>query len=317
MSGDQVRIIVFGYHTIGYLCLNELIGRGEEIVAVVTHQDDPGERIWFESVAELARSSGIPVLTPRTPNTPDFISLVRSLQPDLLFSFYYRRLLSKELLSIPRLGAVNLHGSLLPKYRGRCPVNWVLINGEARTGVTLHYMNEEADAGDIIAQKEVAIALEDTALTLFQKLARSALELFRETFPLIKAGVAPRIPQDPHQATYYGGRRPEDGKIDWRKSALSLYNLIRALTFPYPGAFTFYRGRKLYVWGSRLTSEGRDGGGPPGAILGIQDGGVLIATGKGTLLLTLVQFQGEEVLSGDELIRRSQLSIDARLGEEN
>jgi methionyl-tRNA formyltransferase len=316
VSGGPLRIVVFGYHTIGYRCLKELLDRGEEVSAVVTHRDDSGEDVWFESVADLAQTAGLPVLSPKAPNTPTFIRHIGALQPDLILSFYYRRLLSRELLAIPRLGSINLHGSLLPKYRGRSPVNWVLVNGETQTGVTLHYMTEQADAGDIIAQRAVDIAFEDTALTLFGRVTQAAVELFRENFPLIKAGSAPRIPQDPAQATYFGRRTPEDGRIDWDKPALGLYNLIRAVTTPYPGAFTFLRGKKLYVWSSRLVQDGIDERWPTGTILGTRAGGCLIATGKDRLLLTKVQLQGEEVVSGDTWLRRHGLEVGTRLGEE-
>jgi methionyl-tRNA formyltransferase len=315
MSQARVRIIVFGYHTIGYLCLQELIERSEEVSAVVTHRDDPGEHIWFDSVAELARSAGIAVFQPRNPNTSALVSLIRSLQPEIIFSFYYRRLLSKELLAIPPRGGINLHGSLLPKYRGRSPVNWVLVNGERQTGVTLHYMTEEADAGDIIAQRPVEITFADTALTLSRKVAQAALVLFQETFPLIKAGLAPRIPQDPAQATYYGGRRPEDGKIEWVRPALALYNLIRAVTAPYPGAFTWYQGKKLYVWSSCPSAAPGESGRIPGTILGVRDGGCLVATGEGNLLLTQMQLQGEEMLSGEAFVDKHGLGIGERLRE--
>jgi methionyl-tRNA formyltransferase len=316
VSGRPLRLVVFGYHTIGYRCLAELLDRGEEISTVVTHQDDPGEHVWFESVAELARAAGVPVLSPKTPNTPTFMRHIQTLQPDLILSFYYRRLLSQELLAIPRLGGINLHGSLLPKYRGRAPVNWVLVNGETQTGVTLHYMTEQADAGDIIAQRPVDIAFEDTALTLFEKVARAAVELFRETFTHIKAGNAPRLPQDPAQATYFGGRTPDDGRLDWDRPALGLYNLVRAVTMPYPGAFTFVRGKKLYVWSSRPIQDSAGERCPPGTILGAHEGGCLVATGEGHLLLTQVQLQGEEVISGDAWLRRYGVDMGARLGEE-
>jgi methionyl-tRNA formyltransferase len=316
VSGGPLRIVVFGYHAIGYRCLQELLQRGEAVSAVVTHQDDPGEHVWFASVADLAQAAGIPVLSPKTPNTPAFIRYIRTLQPDLILSFYYRRLLSRELLAIPRLGGINLHGSLLPKYRGRAPINWVLVNGETHTGVTLHYMTEQADAGDIIAQRAVDIAFEDTALTLFERVAQAALELFRETFPLIKAGIAPRIPQDPAQATYVGGRTADDGRLAWQRPALALYNLIRAVTTPYPGAFTFLHGKKLYVWSARLIQDSAGGGWLPGTILGSQPGGCLVATGDGQLLLTQVQLEGEEMISGDTWHCRSGLEPGTRLGEE-
>lgn len=315
MNERPLRIVVFGYHTIGYRCLKELLDRGEEICAVVTHRDDPHEHVWFESVVELAQVAGVPVLSPNTPNTPAIVSHITTLQPDLILSFYYRRLLCQALLAIPRLGAINLHGSLLPKYRGRAPVNWVLVNGETHTGVTLHYMIEQADAGDIVAQRVVPIAFEDTALTLFEKVAQAALELFRETFPLIKAGHAPRTPQDPARATCLGGRTPDDGRIDWSRSALGLYNLVRAVTTPYPGAFTACRGKKLYVWSSRLIPDSADEPWPPGTIVGVQNGGCLVATGEGRLLLTLVQSEGEEVISGETWFRRAGVEAGMRLGE--
>jgi methionyl-tRNA formyltransferase len=315
VNEKPLRIVVFGYHTIGYRCLKELLDRGEEICALVTHQDDPHEHVWFESVVELAQAAGVPVLSPNTPNTPAIVSHITTLQPDLILSFYYRRLLCQALLAIPRLGAINLHGSLLPKYRGRAPVNWVLVNGETHTGVTLHYMIEQADAGDIVAQRVVPIAFEDTALTLFEKVAQAALELFRETFPLIKVGHAPRTPQDPARATYFGSRTPDDGRIDWSRSALGLYNLVRAVTTPYPGAFTAYRGKKMYVWSSRLIPTSAGEPWPPGTIVGVQNGGCLVATGEGHLLLTLVQAEGEEVISGETWFRRAGVEAAMRLGE--
>jgi methionyl-tRNA formyltransferase len=315
VSGRQLRIVVFGYHTVGYRCLQELLDRGEEVSTVITHRDDPSEHIWFESVAALAHQAGLPVLSPKTPNTPAFIRHIGTLRPDLILSFYYRRLLSQELLAIPPMGGINLHGSLLPRYRGRSPINWVLINGETQTGVTMHYMTEQADAGDIIAQRPVQIHFEDTARTLFEKVAKAAVELFRETFPLIKAGAAPRLPQDTMQATYFGGRTPDDGRIDWGRPALGLYNLVRAVTTPYPGAFTFLRGRKVYVWSSRLLQYSAGEPWLPGTVVGVHDGGCLVAAGKGHLLLTQVQLEGEEVVSGDAWFHRCGLAKGTRLGE--
>jgi len=314
VNARPLRLVVFGYHTVGYRCLKELLDRGEEVCAVVTHRDDAHEHVWFESVAELARAAGVPVLSPKSPNTPAVISRIATLQPDLILSFYYRRLLGQALLAIPRLGAINLHGSLLPKYRGRAPVNWVLVNGETHTGVTLHHMTSQADAGAIIAQRVVPIALADTALTLFEKVAQAAVELLRDTFPLIKAGRAPRTPQDPAQATYFGGRTPEDGRIDWGRPALGLYNLVRAVTAPYPGAFTSFGGRKLYVWRARLVPDGTGTRCPPGTIVGAQLGGCLVATGEGLLLLTQVQSEGEEAVPGETWFRRAGAESGVRLG---
>lgn len=312
-----MKIAVFAYHDIGYECLKTLIEWNEEIVGVVTHEDNPDEEIWFRSVAKLARSHGLPVFTPVNPNTPDFVNRIGGMEPDLILSFYYRRLLSKELLAIPRLGGINLHGSLLPRYRGRCPVNWVLINGESGTGVTLHYMVAEADAGDIIAQRAVAIEIEETALSLFHKLTAAATQLLRETYPLIKAGSAQRIPQDSRQATSFGGRRPEDGRISWESSSLAIHNLIRAVTHPYPGAFTSYGGRKLYLWGSTFNSRfSVENGGPPGRVESVEKGkGMVISTGRGRLLVTRVQFAGEEEMSADKIVKRHRMPSGSFLGE--
>lgn len=312
-----MKIAVFAYHSVGCECLKVLVDAGDEVVAMVTHEDDPNEEIWFPSVVELAREHSLSVHTPSDPNTPAFVELIRSLAPDLILSFYYREILSPELLRIPRLGAINLHGSLLPKYRGRSPVNWVLVNGEKETGVTLHYMVETADAGDIIAQRAVPIGMDDTALSLFRKITAAAAQLFRETYPLIKSGRAPRIPQDASQATKFGGRRPEDGKIAWEAPALSIYNLIRAVTHPYPGAFTFHHGRKLYIWSGAIDRQlSMVNSAHPGTVEAVEKGkGMVISTGDGALLVTRVQFEGEKEMPADELSERHGLAVGARLGE--
>ncbi|HAY23146.1 MAG TPA: formyltransferase, partial [Desulfobacterales bacterium] len=237
-----MRIIFMGYHNIGYACLEALIELcrelGDEIVAVVTHSDDPQENIWFASVRQLAFKNYLPVYQPADPNDPAFVAAMQSLQPDFLFSCYYRHMLKQPILDLPRLGALNLHGSLLPRYRGRCPVNWVLVHGETETGITLHYMIAKADQGDIVGFKRIPISFEDTALTLFAKMTAAAPELMREAYPRLRAGAAPRLTQNHSQASYYGGRTPQDGLIDWRHSAMHTYDLVRAVTHPYPGAFT-------------------------------------------------------------------------------
>ena len=209
----------------------------------------PEENIWFGSVVEWAKKNEIPVFCPKNVNTPEWIERIRTLSPEVIFSFYYRNLLGRDILRIPSAGSFNLHGSLLPAYRGRAPVNWVLVNGERRTGVTLHHMVEAPDAGDIVGQKEVLIEFEDTAFTLYQKLCAKGRELLEEVLPLIEKGVAPRMAQDLKQGSYFGGRKPEDGKIDWSWPVMQIYNLVRAVTEPYPGAFTYLpEGEKLLIW---------------------------------------------------------------------
>jgi methionyl-tRNA formyltransferase len=311
-----MRLVLFAYHDVGYECLKYLVERGEAVVAVVTHQDDPGEEIWFRSVADLARFHKIPVYTPKNPNTPQFIDRLKKLAPELIFSFYYRRLLSQEILAIPRRGGINLHGSLLPRYRGRAPINWVLVNGEKETGMTLHYMTEEADAGDIIAQKPVSITDDDTAYSLFNKMTMAGIELLKETFPLILEGKAPRIPQNHALATICGRRRPEDGNVDWTGSARSIYNLIRAVTHPYPGAFTCWNGKKLFLWSAALVDGvENEVGGRPGTITAVMPGrGLLVCTGEGKILIKRAQLAGKSELDADRLATYPDLNVGTHLG---
>ena len=169
-----MKCVVLAYHNMGCAGIEALRNAGFEISAVFTHRDNPNENIWFDSVAEYASSCGIPAFAPEDINHPVWVNRIKAMEPDYIFSFYYRTLLKSELLTVPKLGCINLHGSLLPKYRGRVPINWAIINGEKETGVTLHYMTRQADAGDIIAQKRIEISDCDTAKTLFGKAVDAA-----------------------------------------------------------------------------------------------------------------------------------------------
>lgn len=312
----NMRIIFLGYHNVGYACLEALIELcrelGDEIAAVVTHADDPRENIWFASVRGLAFKNFLPVYQPANPNDPGFVAAMQALQPDFLFSCYYRHMLKQPLLNLPSLGALNLHGSLLPRYRGRVPVNWVLVHGETETGVTLHYMVAKADRGDIVAQERVPITFEDTAFTLFAKMTAAAGQLFRKTYPLLRRGQAPRQPQDHAQASYFGGRGPHDGKIDWRQPATGIYNLMRAVTHPYPGAFTVLNGRKLYIWNGRPLDAPMAAPDEPGRITAALPGeGLLVATGSGNFLITQAQWEEEPEFLGPVLATWEHL-VDAK-----
>jgi len=305
-------VLVLAYQDIGYVGLEALLQAGAEVAAVFTHEDDPGEEVWFRSVAELARSRGLPVHTPEDPNRPEMTDLVRSLAPDFIFSFYYRHLLSGEFLAAARRGAYNLHGSLLPSYRGRAPINWVLVNGETETGLTLHRMTVRPDAGDIAAQVRVPIAEADTIRELYAKMTAAAARLITETWPELAAGRIEEVPQDESQASYFGRRRPEDGRIDWQAPAKKIYDLCRAVTHPYPGCFTFYQGKKLYIWSAGYDADPETR--PPGTVLG-PDGekGLAVACGRGRLCVRSAQWAGREELAGPELVR-IELSVGARLG---
>lgn len=243
-----MRAVVFAYHNMGIAGIRALLDHGFTIPLVLSHEDDPRENRWFGSVAEFCRERGIPVFFPMDVNAPPWPDRIREAAPDLLFSFYYRSMLGKEILEIPPLGAMNLHGSLLPKYRGRAPVNWVLVKGETETGVTLHFMTEKPDAGDIVGQAAVPISFDDTALTLFGKMEVAASQLLADLLPRIANGEIPRRPNDLAHGSYFGGRKPGDGRIDWSRPAVEIYNLVRAVTRPYPGAFTELAGERLTVW---------------------------------------------------------------------
>jgi methionyl-tRNA formyltransferase len=204
---------------------------------VVTHRDNPNEEIWFDSVAETAARYDIPVITPDDPNADEILAEVAALKPDFLFSFYYRQMLKAPLLATATRGAYNMHGSLLPRYRGRVPVNWAVLHGERETGATLHRMVEKADAGDIVAQQAVPILPDDTAKEVFDKVTLAAEICLDRILPSLIEGTAPHTPQDLSRGAYFGGRKPEDGHIDWLRPAIEIHNLVRAVAPPYPGAF--------------------------------------------------------------------------------
>jgi methionyl-tRNA formyltransferase len=280
------RLVVCAYHNVGYLCIKELLRQGAEIALIFTHEDSPAEEIWFKSVRELAGMHGIPYLTSDI-NEPENVERVRAIAPDFIFSFYYRNMIKPVVLEIPRLGALNLHGSYLPKYRGRVPVNWVVINGESETGATLHYMVEKPDAGDIVDQEKLEITFTDTALDVFNKVTQASVTVIARAWPLLRDGKAGRIPMDLKAGNYCRGRKPEDGRIEWSRPAIEIYNLIRGVTHPYPGAFTTLADKKVIIWEARP----RDGQGEQGYF--ISENPLLVGTGKGLLEIISLQAEGD------------------------
>lgn len=248
-----MRAVVFAYHNVGARALRTLLAGGMQIELVLTHPDDPGETIWFESVAAVAAEHGIPVALVDLSVPPELQARVAAIHPDYLFSFYFRRMLPPALLATARIAALNMHGSLLPKYRGRVPVNWAVLHGERETGATLHVMEAKPDAGDIVAQQAVPILPDDTAKDVFDKVTVAAEIALWSVLPQLMRGQLPRRPNPLAQGSYFGGRKPEDGRLDWTRPAAELYNLIRAVAPPYPGAFFESRGRRLVVARARLA----------------------------------------------------------------
>ncbi len=243
----SIAAVVFAYHNVGVRCLQVLLDAGVDVKLVVTHTDSPTETIWFDSVAALASQNGIPVITPDNANIREVMDQVAALSPDFLFSFYYRQMLGPELLAIPKRGAFNMHGSLLPKYRGRVPINWAIIKGETETGATLHEMVAKPDAGRIVAQQAVSIGQDETAVEVFHKVTDAAAAVLAHSLQGLIDGTAELTEQDLKAGSYFGGRKPEDGIIDWTQSARDIHNLVRAVAPPYPGATTTIMGQPLNV----------------------------------------------------------------------
>ena len=284
--------VVFAYHNVGVRCLSVLLAHDVDVKLVVTHLDNPKETIWFESVQKLAELHGIPCITPEDPNVPEVVERIRALQPDLFFSFYYRLMLKAPLLAIPKQGALNMHGSLLPKYRGRVPVNWAIIHGETETGATLHYMTEKPDNGDIVVQQAVPILPDDTAHEVFSKVTVAAEMALNACLPDLLAGKARAIKQDLSLGGYFGGRKPADGVIDWTKPAREIHNLVRAVAPPYPGATTQLAGRPMRILQTRVTGCSVSGK-PPGFY--VKNGKAYATCGSGVLQVVRFELDGAEM----------------------
>ncbi|MDR5615905.1 bifunctional UDP-4-amino-4-deoxy-L-arabinose formyltransferase/UDP-glucuronic acid oxidase ArnA [Arsenophonus sp.] len=305
-----MKAIVFAYHDIGCVGLKALQKAGFEIQAVFTHTDDPKENHFFSSVARLGAEMGLSVFAPENVNHSLWIECIEKMQPDVIFSFYYRHMLSQELLALAPKGAFNLHGSLLPKYRGRVPINWAILHGETETGVTLHKMIAKPDAGDIVAQKKISIDATDTALVLHEKIRQAAEQLLADTLPLIKIGDYSATPQDESKATYFGRRSAEDGLIDWSKSATEVNNLVRAVTEPYPGAFTYLAESKMIVWRARVLEKSHDK--LPGTIISTEP--LQIACGQGVLEILTGQSGAGLYVEGSRLAAEMGIVNGVRVG---
>ncbi|WP_312118549.1 bifunctional UDP-4-amino-4-deoxy-L-arabinose formyltransferase/UDP-glucuronic acid oxidase ArnA [Kosakonia cowanii] len=304
-----MKAVVFAYHDMGCVGVQALLDAGFDIAAIFTHADNAQENAFFGSVARLAAERGIPVYAPDDVNHPLWVDRITELKPEVIFSFYYRNLLGEAILNSARIGAFNLHGSLLPAYRGRAPLNWVLVNGETQTGVTLHRMVSRADAGAIIAQQAVEIADADDALSLHRKLTESAKHLLEGILPTLKSGTFSETAQDESKASYVGRRTPEDGRLEWEKPAQTLHNLVRAVSDPWPGAFSFVGTHKFIVWKSRVRSDVA----PARAGTVISVAPLIIACGEGALEVMTGQTEKGVYMQGAQLAQSLGLVAGALL----
>ena len=249
-----MHAVVFAYHDVGVNCLKALLHAGVQIDLVVTHQDDPNENVWFGSVKKLCEEKNIAYLTPNANQLIDLVPQIQELAPDYLFSFYYRHMIPTELLACAKIAALNMHGSLLPKYRGRAPVNWAILHGETETGATLHVMEAKPDAGDIVGQSVVSIGPNETATEVFGKVSQAAVTVMNQLLPELVQDHVPRKPNPLALGSYFGGRKPADGQILWQQTAKQVHDLVRAVAPPYPGAFTDWQGQRMIV--ARTSLEG-------------------------------------------------------------
>ena len=252
MSG----IVIAAYGDVGHRCTKWLLDAGEPVRLVYTHPDAPGEERWWDSVADLAKERGVPVKLVDALDAASEEAVIRAAAPEFLFSFYFRKMIPARVLAIPTRGALNMHGSLLPAFRGRSPVNWAILKGATVTGASLHYMTDKPDAGDLVDQEQVPIGPDDDALIVARRVTEAAVAVLSRSWPLLKAGTAPRFQLDLGVGSYYGGRKPEDGLVDWFRPAHEVHDLVRAVTRPWPGAFTDLFGPRVTIWKTRLSGYG-------------------------------------------------------------
>lgn len=304
-----MKAVVFAYHDMGCTGVQALLDAGYQIAAIFTHPDNAQENHFFGSVARLAAEQGIAVYAPDDVNHPLWIDRIRAMAPEVIFSFYYRHLLSDAILSLAPKGGFNLHGSLLPKYRGRAPLNWVLVNGEQETGVTLHRMVKRADAGDIVAQQKVIIAENDNALSLHRKLCAASQTLLHDALIQIRENRTHERKQDENQATYVGRRTPEEGRLEWEKTAHELHNLVRAVSDPWPGAFSFVGQTKFIVWKSRVHPQAVTA--RAGTVLSVSP--LIVACGEGALEIQTGQTEKGVYMQGAQLAQSLGLVTGALL----
>ena len=311
-SRRKLRIGVFAYSEVGYTCLKKLVDMKEEVIFVVTHRDNPDEIVWFRSVEELANQYYIPVLKPESISDKQFINVIASFKPDVIFSFYYRKIFPEKLLSVPRKGCINLHGSYLPAYRGRAPINWAIINGEKETGITFHYMTEEVDAGPIITQERIAIADNDTGLTLTKKVASYGAKLLEGIVKeLHQYNKLQSKPQDESKASYFPKRTPDMGKIEWKWKGEKIQNYVRALAYPFPGAFFMLKGKRCIIRkGSIQTCNSTD---LPGTIVFLSRESIVIKTADGCFSIKEVGIDNK-VYSVAELGKIFHLTVGRTIG---
>lgn len=288
---EKKRIIFIGGRDRGLKCIETLVKKGEKIIHIFCLKEDEHEKEKYSGeILKYAKQMNIPSTLTKSVKAQEFIDQIRSLGPDLIIVMGWRTIIPSEILKIPELGCVAVHESLLPKYRGFAPVNWAIINGEKETGVSLFFLDEGIDSGDIIDQKVIQIGPNDSAPKIYKRTLKASINILIENLDAIKKGDVERHEQDHELATYTSTRIPEDGQISWNNSALEIHNFVRALSYPYPGAFTLYKGEKVIIQKASMPPQRKFVGGIPGRVVSIGSGWVEALTGDGIIRIEEVVF---------------------------
>ncbi|MEN2775957.1 methionyl-tRNA formyltransferase [Acetivibrio clariflavus] len=310
-----MRIVFMGTPEFAIPSLDMLLKEGYDVVAVVTQPDKPkgrGNKMSPPPVKEYAIEHGIEVLQPEKVKTEEFVEKIKEINPDLLVTAAYGKILPKSVLDIPKYGCINVHGSLLPRYRGAAPIQWSIINGEKVTGITTMYTDVGMDTGDMLVKAEIQITEDMTAGELHDKLAVLGAEVLKETLLRLKNGTLERIPQNDEEATYAPMMTKEIGCIDWSKSSREIHNLVRG-TNPWPGAYTFLSGKKMKIWMTSVVSDDKHDS-KAGTILKVSKDGIVVACGSGKLNIKEIQFENARKMSVEEYICGHKIGEGELLG---
>jgi UDP-4-amino-4-deoxy-L-arabinose formyltransferase/UDP-glucuronic acid dehydrogenase (UDP-4-keto-hexauronic acid decarboxylating) len=309
MKESGMKAVLFGYHEMACTGLKALMDAGFTVSALFTHADPASGAQFYGSVARMAERHNIPVFITEDVNTAEWQARIASLEADYLFCFSYRQVLSEAILSSVKKGAYNVHAALLPAYRGRAHLNWVIIKGETQTGVTLHRMIKRPDAGPILAQKAVEIHPQDNALALHTRLVATTAQMLPTWLDALVAGELTETPQDERAASCFGSRKPEDGQIHWQAPARDIHNLVRALAFPWPGAFTLADSQRFTVWQTRVIDARKAS--QPGEVVSVTP--LVIGCGQGQLEILQGQSAGGESVTGTTLAGQLGLIVGQHL----
>lgn len=315
-SENNLKIIFMGTPEFAVPSLEMLLAEGYEVAAVITQPDKPkgrGNKLSAPPVKEFALKHGLNVLQPSKIKTAEFVEQIRELKPDLLITAAYGKILSKELLEVPVHGCINVHGSLLPAYRGAAPLNWAVINGEKTTGITTMFTDVGLDTGDMLLKSEIDIGHDMTVGELHDKMAVLGAEVLKNTLVKLKNGTLVRIPQDDSISSYAPMMTKELGLIDWNKTVLQIHNLVRG-TDPWPGAYTFLNGNRMRIWRTDAACRGTDGE-PAGKIARVDSNGILVKCSDGYILIKEVQFESSKRMNVSDYIRGHQINTGEILGE--